>query len=74
MTTPADGLIVLKVGDVLLRAPASAAGALGGTENCLCMVRPEKISVGRAGAADRRTMNALAVTVRETVFMGELIR
>jgi spermidine/putrescine ABC transporter ATP-binding subunit len=69
-----DGLLVLKVGEVLLRAPASAAGGTGGAENCLCMVRPEKISVGPAGAADRPAVNAMAATVRETVFMGEMIR
>jgi len=77
MGKEADGLLVLKVGDVLLRAPAPAAGGPGGPggiENCLCMVRPEKISVGPGGAARRPTVNAIAATVRETVFMGEMIR
>jgi len=66
-----DGLIVLKVGDVLLRAPASSSND---ANDCLCMIRPEKITVGVAGASEGRPVNSMRATVRETVFMGEMIR
>ena len=66
-----DGLLVLKIGDVLLRAPASS---LGDANDCLCMIRPEKIRVGAPPAAEGRPVNSIRATVRETVFMGEMIR
>ncbi len=66
-----DGLIVLKIGDVELRAPAES---LGDGNDCLCMVRPEKITVGASPSADGRPVNSMKATVREMVFMGEMIR
>jgi putative spermidine/putrescine transport system ATP-binding protein len=66
-----DGLVVLKIGDVELKAPASSLGA---TNDCLCMIRPEKITVGASPATDGRPVNSMSATVRETVFMGEMIR
>ena len=66
-----DGLIVLKIGDVELQAPASS---LGDANDCLCMIRPEKITCGASPAADGRPVNSMSATVRETVFMGEMIR
>ena len=66
-----DGLLVLKIGDVLLRAPASS---LSDANDCLCMIRPEKIRVGASPAAEGRPVNSMRATVRETVFMGEMIR
>jgi len=66
-----DGLLVLKIGDVLLRAPASS---LSDANDCLCMIRPEKISVGASSTAEGRPVNSMSATVRETVFMGEMIR
>jgi ABC-type Fe3+/spermidine/putrescine transport system ATPase subunit len=55
----------------LLRAPASS---FGDANDCLCMIRPEKIRVGASGAAEGRPVNSMSATVRETVFMGEMIR
>jgi putative spermidine/putrescine transport system ATP-binding protein len=66
-----DGLVVLKIGDVLLRAPASI---LSDSNDCLCMIRPEKIMVGAFPSAEGRPVNSMRATVRETVFMGEMIR
>ena len=66
-----DGLVVLKIGDVELRARAAPSQNSNG---CLCMIRPEKIRVGASPATDRRLFNSMSVTVRETVFMGEMIR
>jgi putative spermidine/putrescine transport system ATP-binding protein len=66
-----DGLIVLRIGEVVLKAPASGLGA---TNDCLCMIRPEKITVGASPATDGRPVNSMKATVRETVFMGEMIR
>jgi ABC-type Fe3+/spermidine/putrescine transport system ATPase subunit len=66
-----DGLLVLKIGNVFLRAPASS---LGDANDCLCMIRPEKITVGAPPAAEGRPVNSIRATVRETVFMGEMIR
>jgi ABC-type Fe3+/spermidine/putrescine transport system ATPase subunit len=66
-----DGLIVLKIGDVELKAPASS---LGDANGCLCMIRPEKITVGASPAVDGRPVNSMSATVMETVFMGEMIR
>jgi putative spermidine/putrescine transport system ATP-binding protein len=65
-----DGLVVLKIGDVELRAPASGFS----DAKCLCMIRPEKITVGASPAADGRPVNSMSATVMETVFMGEMIR
>src|SRR5580693_4137298 len=66
-----DGLLVLKIGNVFLRAPASS---LSDANDCLCMIRPEKISVGASSTAKGRPVNSMSATVRETVFMGEMIR
>jgi putative spermidine/putrescine transport system ATP-binding protein len=66
-----DRLVVLKIGDVLLRAPASI---LSDSNDCLCMIRPEKIMVGAFPSAEGRSVNSMRATVRETVFMGEMIR
>jgi putative spermidine/putrescine transport system ATP-binding protein len=38
------------------------------------MVRPEKLTVRRPGSADNSSANTLRGTVRDTVFMGEMIR
>ena len=38
------------------------------------MIRPEKITVGASPSADGRPVNSMKATVRETVFMGEMIR
>jgi ABC-type Fe3+/spermidine/putrescine transport system ATPase subunit len=66
-----DGLIVLKIGDVELKAPASRVSDANG---CLCMIRPEKITVGASPAVHGRPVNSMSATVMETVFMGEMIR
>ncbi|HTW29138.1 MAG TPA: ABC transporter ATP-binding protein [Acetobacteraceae bacterium] len=63
-----DGSARLRLGPTEIRA--AAAGANGSR---LCMVRPEKISVQRQ-ASGHPDANALPVTVRETVFMGEMVR
>jgi spermidine/putrescine ABC transporter ATP-binding subunit len=70
----ANGEIALKVGDTVLRAVGTKA--LDADGSVLCMVRPEKISVRRAGASASANpaLNAMQGTVRETVFMGEMIR
>jgi spermidine/putrescine ABC transporter ATP-binding subunit len=80
----AGGMVTLKIGDVVLRAAAGEKGTgdkptgeKPGAEvngSALCMVRPEKISVRRAGAANNSSVNSMRGTVRETVFMGEMIR
>jgi putative spermidine/putrescine transport system ATP-binding protein len=77
----AGGAIVLKLGDVALRAAAPKGGAETAAANgkvALCMVRPEKISVRRVDTPDRSVdnpaVNSMPGIVRETVFMGEMIR
>jgi putative spermidine/putrescine transport system ATP-binding protein len=66
-----DGLLLLRIGEVELRAPVSR---VGDANDCLCMIRPEKITVGASPAVDGRPVNSMSATVRETVFMGEMIR
>jgi ABC-type Fe3+/spermidine/putrescine transport system ATPase subunit len=77
----AHGEVALKVCGTTLRAIGAEASS--GDGSVLCMVRPEKISVRRAGASPSAGsaansgnpgINALQGTVRETVFMGEMIR
>jgi ABC-type Fe3+/spermidine/putrescine transport system ATPase subunit len=61
-------LSITTAGGHVLHAPAQPHGP-----SCVCMVRPEKLSVApeRTDAGDRNTM---AAVVREVVFMGELVR
>ncbi len=66
-----DGLVVLKIGDVELKAPAPR---LSDANDCLCMIRPEKITVKAPAAIDGRPVNSMKATVMETLFMGEMIR
>ena len=63
----ADGL-VLTAGSAQLRAPLQPHGPA----HC-CMVRPEKMAALPAGA-DPAGQNAIAATVREVVFLGEMMR
>jgi spermidine/putrescine ABC transporter ATP-binding subunit len=69
----ADGVVMLRIGDVSLRAAGTKASAES-SGSALCMVRPEKISVRHAGASANPALNSVRGTVRETVFMGEMIR
>ncbi|HZT18792.1 MAG TPA: ABC transporter ATP-binding protein [Dongiaceae bacterium] len=65
------GLLNLKIAGVAVRAAAAAHAPKG---SCLCMVRPEKISVRRSAAGKVGPGNSMPAIVRETVFMGEMIR
>lgn len=64
----ADGSLILSAGAVTLRAPAQphAPGSC-------CMVRPEKMTAMPAGAA-APGCNAIEATVRDVVFLGEMMR
>jgi spermidine/putrescine ABC transporter ATP-binding subunit len=67
--TAADGSLVLNAGQpALLRAPAQPHSPA----SC-CMVRPEKMTACPAGS-DTAGQNAMAATVREVVFLGEMMR
>jgi spermidine/putrescine ABC transporter ATP-binding subunit len=69
ITADARGAVV-KIGDSILRV----AGTDGIRDGALCMVRPEKLTVRRPGSAGNPSANTLQGTVRDTVFMGEMIR
>jgi ABC-type Fe3+/spermidine/putrescine transport system ATPase subunit len=61
------GLSVLATAGGLVRGPASSCTRL--------MVRPEKIAVLRpGGTVAAPALNTLPGTVRETIFMGEMLR
>jgi spermidine/putrescine ABC transporter ATP-binding subunit len=60
---------------VLLSGGAGHVAARAGAENAhICMVRPEKIAILPAGVAPHPDANTVPATVREVVFMGDLIR
>jgi spermidine/putrescine ABC transporter ATP-binding subunit len=61
---------VVKIGDSILRT----GGAGGVRDGALCMVRPEKLTVRRCGGTGNGSANVMQGTVRDTVFMGEMIR
>jgi spermidine/putrescine ABC transporter ATP-binding subunit len=61
---------VVKIGDSVLRT----GGTDGVRDGALCMVRPEKLTVRRGGGAGNASTNVMQGTVRDTVFMGEMIR
>jgi spermidine/putrescine ABC transporter ATP-binding subunit len=61
---------VVRIGDSVLRC----GGADGMHDGALCMVRPEKLTVRRRGGTGNATTNVMQGTVRDTVFMGEMIR
>ena len=63
----ADGLAITTAQQVILAPPQKHQ------PGCLCMVRPEKITVLPDGASAEGS-NALPATVREIVFMGEMTR
>jgi putative spermidine/putrescine transport system ATP-binding protein len=63
-----DGSLVLAAGSTPFRAPAQPHAA-----GCCCMVRPEKMTALPAGS-DTAGQNAIAATVREVVFLGEMMR
>jgi spermidine/putrescine ABC transporter ATP-binding subunit len=69
ITADAKGAVV-RIGDATLRT----GGPNGAHDGTLCMVRPEKLTVRRPGGGADASVNMLQGTVRDTVFMGEMIR